>query len=367
MQDMDTPCPRAEARLRGYLAIVLGAVVALALGIGGGAIWLAPSSGDLVRIGGWSARDFGWQGSKSGHAADHYDRISVPALLDGASPGDILVFGDSFSTPQRGGISWINTLHMRSGHMVRFVRVEDFRAIGRYLDSDAFRRTPPGALIVETVEREAVHRALQVHDPDRPCAPPGPARPMAAAQAAPLDLPPLDFTRRARFDSMDEMFSWGALAIRIRLKGRPDAPMVGLNRADLFSSRRSDRMLIYRDDILRHIPAAFPGAAPAAAIPRAVCGLRQLAARAGDVPLRVVIAPDKRSVYADWITTPLPGKPIDVFALARVALGDIVVDLYGPLRRAAPLRRDVYYPDDSHWGPEGHRIAGRTVAAALSP
>lgn len=366
MTDTDRSCPDAQRGARIYLAILLGSVLAVALGLAGFSAWLAPPNGDLVRIGGLSARSFGWQQVQTGFAQDHYDETSVPDLLRGVAPGDILVFGDSFSTKQRGGISWINTLHMRTGHAVRFVRFQDFREIRRYLDSNAFRTAPPGAVIIETVERETVRRGMAVHAPDLPCVPPGPARAMPAAQAAPLDLPRREFTRRTRFDSFDELFSWGALAIRIRLKGDTDAAVVMLNRTDLFSNRAPGQVLIYRDDILRHTADAFPGRDPGAAAEAATCGLRQLVARAGAVPVRIVIAPDKRSVYADWITTPLPEKAIDVFALARAALDDVFVDLRDPLHRATATTRDIYYPDDSHWGGVGHGIAGTVVATALA-
>ncbi len=354
-----------EPKFRKYLAVLLAAVFTMAIGIGGFALWLAPPTGDLVRIGGWSERDYGWQGTKTGFAEEHYDNIRLADLLEGAPTADILVFGDSFSRQQTGGISWINTLHEQTGRSVSFVRIYNLTVVQRYLDSDAFKAAPPAAILVQSVERLIVERALAVHDSSLGCEPLN-APPTLAARTSPeQQLPRETYTRRARFDGFDELMSWGALALRKRLTGSSSSIPISLSRDDLFSSAASDQALIFREDITKHTRNAYPKRDPDAAAAKASCGLRQLFARSGTVPIRFMIAPDKRTIYQPWTTTPLPAKSLDVFAMARAALGDTYIDLYAPLSAAAATGQDIYFSNDSHWGPSGNTIAGTMAAAGL--
>ena len=356
------PDPRAARRC---LAIMVGGMLAIGLGLGAFAWSLGPPTGDLVRTGAKSSRQFGWRGVAQGFARDHYTPVTLEALLAGAPPGDILIFGDSFSLPRPGGISWINTLHARTGREIRFVRIFNFAGLARYLGSSAFAAAPPRALILETVERALMRRAVAEHDPDRPCPAPGPARRLRAA--APGDPARVVLRPRAGFEGIDELLSWGALAARLRLSGEQGVLEVRLTRSDLFSHAASGRVLLLGEDVTRHLPAAFAPGGVAQAARAARCGLRQIAAAAGWVPFRLVVAPDKRTVYAPWLADPLPAKALDPIALARHALGERFVDLAGPMRAAAAAgRRDLYWPNDTHWGAAGHRLAGARIARALA-
>lgn len=354
-----------ETAYRRYVAFLIGAMVAMGLGLGGLALWMGPPSGDLVRIGGWSERSFGWQGPKRGFAEDHYQQTTMEALLLGEAEGDILVFGDSFSTKLNGGISWINTLHEETGQGVTFLRLSSFTDVIRFLDSDTFEFEPPAAIVIQTVERSAIGRAHAIYDKDLPCKALPRLRSLDAAQQRKDALRRQEYYRRTTFNEFDEVFSWGALVIRRWLEGKSKAIRIQLDRDNLFSNRAADQGLIYADDIRLHRLNALPGNNTDGAVEGALCGLRQMIARAEPVPVRVAIAPDKRSVYAEWITTPLPEKFVDVFSLAREALGANFIDLLQPLNEAANSEQDVYYPNDTHWGPIGHRIAGQSIAESL--
>ena len=365
MVNIVTSTTAEYAAARRYLVILLGAIVAMAMGLAGFAVWLKPPSGDLVRIGGWSERNFGWQGTKRGFTEDSYRETTLLELLEGETTGNILVFGDSFSTMKPGSITWINTLHEQTGRSVSFVRSKSFSEVSSYLDSDAFQTAPPAAIIIQSVERATVHRAMAIHDTALPCeALAAPTTPVSTS-ATSVDLHRYNFSRRTQFDSFDEVFSWGALALHKRLAGNTKSILIQLDRDDLFSSQAPRQGLIYGDDILKHTADAFPQSDPEAAAAKALCGLRQLFARGGGVPMRFMIAPDKRSIYEAWITSPLPAKAINVFALAHNALGATYIDLLAPLTEAANTSRDVYYPNDTHWGPIGHTIAGLNAAASL--
>ncbi|MEM1344656.1 MAG: hypothetical protein AAGI34_08775 [Pseudomonadota bacterium] len=346
--------------LRRYLAIVLGVALATAVSLAGYAWYLGPPEGDLVRIQGGSERHFGWQGEAVGFASDAYDRLSAEELLAGADPGELLVFGDSFSLPHQGGVSWINTVVEATGLRARFVRILDFRIVRDYLRSEAYRLRPPRAVIVQSVERALVKRAKGVFDATAPCTPPPAPAPLSVS---PNRLDRASFARRTAFESLDEMLSWGALAARPRFSRQERVIEVDLTRDDLFSHRAANRLLLFGDDVSNHL-ASDVGASDLAA---ARCGLAQtIAAAEGLSPVYLAIAPDKRTLYAPYIATPLPAKAADLFVLAEEALGASAIDLRQPLAEAAAAGvRDLYWPGDTHWGAAGHRIAGERVAAHL--
>lgn len=357
------------AAIRRYLVLVLSAILAIALGLAVYAQHLGPPSGDLVRIGGWGERIFGWQGEKRGFAQNHFEVTYLPELLAEGAAGDVLVFGDSISIQHEGNITWINTLHEQTGLPVQMMRIKEFTEVVAYLDSETFRSAPPAAIVIQTVERAALRRARGIYVPTLPCAAPE-GEPASVATLAPgatatVALSRKAFSRRQTFDNFDEIFSWGALALRKRLEGETKALPITLSRGDLFSSRVPDRGLIYVDDVRNYTPEAFAPDGLGVVASEVICGLRQLVTRSGEVPIRVMVAPDKRSLYAPWITTPLPAKQIDVFAVAQGALGAMFIDLMEPLRDAVETHPDIYYPNDTHWGPVGHEIAGMRVADSL--
>lgn len=365
--------PAAETRRAraGRLAAGLLAAGMAAIGLAVGAFgWsLQPPEGDLVRISGASSREFGWRGEATGFAEDHRRELSLAALLRGADPGEVLVFGDSFSIRHAGGVSWINTLHEATGLEVAFVRVNDFAPALRYLRSEAFAARPPKAVIVQTVERALLVRAVSLRDPAAPCEAPPPPAPVAAAPEAPLALPRRVLTRRTAFESFDELMSWGALAARLRLTGGEEPVLEArLTRTDLFSHAAADRVLLLGADVRNQRADVIRPADPAAAAEAVRCGLRRLAAAAeGRAPLWLMIAPDKRTVYAPWIADRLAPPALDLYAVAHEALGPALIDPLPALRATAEAGvRDVHFPDDSHWGPRGHALAGTLAARALT-
>jgi hypothetical protein len=93
-----------------------------------------------------------------------------------------------------------------------------------------------------------------------------------------------------------------------------------------------------------------------------VWSLRQIKARAGGRPVSVAIAPRLNDFLraARGGATRLP--PALTAALA--ADGIDVIDLLGPMRRAAPDPTALFIPCDGHWTEAGNRLAAQALLAA---
>ena len=323
-----------------------------------------PPVGDLTRISGLPERDFGWQGSMPGYGESWFRNRRSESLASGPPERGIVVFGDSFSAQNIGNASWLNTLHLRSGLPVTLVSYRTLEDVRRYFASEPFAASPPRAVIIEMGERTVFRRARPLFG-GTGCAPPAPAAPL---RLAPIARPVLRWERRTAFSGFDELMSWGANTIRLRLLARGKARIARLARNDLFSSNRPQELLIYHSDILRHLPEQIAPYEGAEALGETVCALRRLILGAGDrAPVYVMVAPDKRTAYAPWIVTELPQKAIDYTQALPGRLSGRYLDLLAPLRAEIGAgRRDVYLPNDTHWSPRTNMLVGALVAKALA-
>ena len=90
----------------------------------------------------------------------------------------------------------------------------------------------------------------------------------------------------------------------------------------------------------------------------------------GGFQLKVVLVPDKSTVYGPLLAEPLPSADgaarfLDDLAADLQDRGVNTVSLVGPLRQAAASGLDrgeyVYWRDDTHWNPRGIRIAAEAI------
>ncbi|MCH8042342.1 MAG: hypothetical protein IID44_01360 [Planctomycetes bacterium] len=94
-----------------------------------------------------------------------------------------------------------------------------------------------------------------------------------------------------------------------------------------------------------------------------------------DIQLVVVFAPTKFRVYSDfcsfaedspirdWELNDLPRKLSQSIQGVSSEIG--FLDLTTELKQSAKNGVILYYPDDTHWSPEGHEVAGRTISQFL--
>src|SRR5882672_2176514 len=120
---------------------------------------LEPFTGDLTRIGGLSEADYGWTLPQLRFDQPQY--VYTTQLPLPAGPWDVVVFGDSFTDPDRPSAPWLDFVASRSGWRTVAVRYRSVEQIESYLDSTAFRQRPPRLVIVESVTRNMAYRLAQ--------------------------------------------------------------------------------------------------------------------------------------------------------------------------------------------------------------
>jgi hypothetical protein len=323
---------------------------------------IQPLTGDLTRIGGLSEVDYGWTSPQQRFDQPQYlhtTRLPLPA-----GDWDLIVFGDSFTDPDRPSAPWLDYVAARSGWRTVAVRYHSVQQIEEFLRSADFRQRPPRLVVIESVTRNMAYRLAQddcVQPRIRSTAVPVQVEPSHAAPAAVAREHP----RRTEFDSTLERLNVASYLLRQSLiySVLPQLSPVrsySIGRRNLFSSRRADEVIYYASDVEgQRVPdrqiAAF------------VCTMahfRELALTRGSARLLFLPAPDKSVAYAGYAAEAPFDTPAGYDAL-RTGLGPDFVDTL-PLLRAALAQgvQDVYLPNDSHWGHAGALVAADAVLAA---
>jgi hypothetical protein len=308
-----------------------------------------PPVGDLARLGFFSETAHGWQGAQ----AVFDPPLAQPGRTDGSY--DVVVLGDSFSqrtdrlrqTPAGG--FWTDFLAAETGWSVGIfdLATNDPEAL---LAAPVLAAHPPRLFVLEVVERQ-----LFRFDRDGPCPTPDTALPLSMPGGDPPQLRPFARVRDAWPDATRAEYQLAFLrANLLRLAGieTTDARRLTPDRADLFTSR-DPAILVYARDFDR---AHWSDAAWT----RIACRLRALQSaveRNGVTAFRLLVAPDKSTAYARHLP-PTAHVPDTASRLPGLAL----VPAEATLVRAIDAGvRDVYLPDDTHWGSAG----AQAVVAAL--
>ncbi len=344
---------------RRYLAVLLGlcgVFLAYALHI---ALTFEPLTGDLTRVGGYTEKDYGWNGVEERFVPP----LAEPGSLDGAYP--IIVVGDSYSmqnTPDRQtpyGSFWTDYLAAGTGLGVGVFDVR-VNSLARVLDSAAYR-AGPRLVILELSERTLRKRLAGGADCHEPA-------PWIAPTLAPSATPPRpqSFRRALSSPSVETMVDQIAdllrkRALRLLIGERVTmARQLPLTRDDLFTSSQPAKLLAYAGDLLK---AGWTDADWKTFRCRLLSDQREVMAN-GKTSFVFVLAPDKSSAYAPWLP---PGAwQVDAAPRMAEAAGLRMPRVDTALRAAiAAGTRDVYLPDDTHWSTAGARIVARTVIEYL--
>jgi len=345
---------------RQYLRVLFGLCgAAAAFGLCA-ALWLEPLSGDLVRVGGYGEREFGWNG---------VEQQFIPPVAELGKPDvayDIVVIGDSFSwrsTPDRQtryGAFWTDFLANDTGLSLGVFDVA-LSPVEKYLAGPEFRAHPPRLVILEISERTLRARLAGPTS----CPAVGPAV-EARIDLAAVPLLPGGYRRAVAPRSVEAAVGEMADYLKKNVLRRvfhldtTAALLLSLSRPDLFSSRRPGELLIFTDDLRKADWSDDDWSTMRCRLQRYQ---REVTAN-GVTAFLFVLAPDKSTAYAAY----LPAAAWQLDAAERLAerAGLNMPRLDVVLRAAiAAGTRDVYLPDDSHWSTTGSRIVAESVLRYL--
>ncbi len=341
-------------------AVAVALIVSIMLGY---SYKLAPLSGDLTRLGGFSEADYGPVVPQRAFAQQMYAYGDINAA-QANHHYDLIIFGDSFSVPHTDRATWVDYLVAASGLRTLVVPGRGTQSLFDYLASPSFRLNPPQLIIYESVTRDLAASIGGVGG--RRCDPP-PSRLERRPPGRPTGLKPTKLIQRPlNFASLGDRFGTAAFTLRQQLTNGLLPPLAGarrlkLSRHDLFSSRVSDELLyLPRDKAAQSIT---PGGSSLV-----VCTLSALARdveRSGRTRFMFMPALDKSAAYAAFEPTRSFHMPPVLEHIRQSGfkhLADPSTELEAAVDRG---ERDIYLPNDTHWGSGGAAIVASTMAHAI--
>lgn len=339
---------------RRYFILILATTLSIVAGAYGLAWWLQPLYGDLTRVGGHAERDFGWNEP----IQEFHPLLST--FGDWTHPVDVLVLGDSFAN-LRPHQQWQNWLATRTGWRIHTLD-KHLVDISELTASPLFKKYPPRVVIWNNIERDLKNEysaqteqcgknavvevpPLKTHAADESALPQLITRPQALSELNPA------FPRRWLLRAIEH-------SIGLESSETLNAKLV---RSDLFSNRFSSNLLLFRKDFAR---ASWEQKD----LNRISCGYSELAKKFesnGVTRFVTALAPDKSSAYRPWLvdTESIPASHLPTI-LDKHLVPDARLDI-ALAKAIAAGTKDVYMPNDTHWGSAGHRLAAEAILTML--
>ena len=340
------------------ILIPLGILFVIFISLG---LWVEPIEGDLTRLGGFTENEFGWNDPQEQFSSKLF---TLKENREYDQYYDVVVLGDSFSVtfPRA---QWQNYFVRATGLSLATYKVDDID-IESFVNSPVFKEHPPRVVIYETVERSFVGRGNKWRKGN--CKPEIYPKP----RWQPLALKPGTQTistrsRDIRAGVLHPNLSSGAHFLKRSIKKifnkkSHRAIKISLNRDDLFSNRQSGHLLVYRNDFERYRVSKED-------LDGAICGLSYIQntfQKNGKTIFVGMIAPDKLTAYMDVYKSFDRDKIHWMDEVARhpqLQVPRLDVALRNEIARGT---RDVYLPNDTHWGSSGQQIVAHTLAKYLT-
>lgn len=340
----------AESRRTGFRlmfwVIVVPVALLVAVAFVAAQLFGGPVKG-LTRLGPWPESDYIWQKDQPGFAL-------LPNNMAITDP-DVVVIGDSFSMPN----AWQSVVSQKTGLSIKtYNYLNNNNCFLPWIEQMASGMEGQGKLIVvESIERLFMER---FETPER-------CTVKSKFHISPVGKGFFSDSRSTGFTQIDLMRQLRTLNNMWQVHSNPMQPVgdwavnVPLRRNDLFSNKRSDRLLYLKLDTLRHqwTPAQ---------IGRAVVSLKTVQSHLEQAGFgfALMVIPDKLHVYEDDLLMPFgPHAATDLAKTLRQS-GINAVDLLMPLKSRIYQDKDVYMPNDDHLGPVGQQILGDAVASFMT-
>lgn len=344
-----------------YTAVTVVAII--------GALILQPFYGDLTRIGGFAENSYGWTVAQQ-TIASPVDSVAVTLTPEARGrEADIWVFGDSFShygmenrhinpdnsidIPATNLNNWTDWLSAMSGQSVLVFHLEHEK-LDELLNSEQFQNNPPKLMIYQTVERALKTRAVRFADPS--C---GQGQPAVNDNRLDISLHTVETAAaypppKAGLLNFTDLFH----LLKMQMNSKKEVREYRLNTDTLFSSHKADSLLIFHHDLMKNDWIASD-------IDNIRCSFNTLRSRIeanGRTRFLALVAPDKSTVYQQYAP--------------KLTITPTVVDFETELPATVPIAQklidqveggaiDVYFPNDTHFGYLGHRLAAEAVVHYL--
>ncbi len=340
---------------RNYLLLLIILILSGMAVLGFTALYIQPIDGNLTRMGGYSERDFGWNKPRKILANASTNHKSYDQYYD------IVVYGDSFSKAEL----WQSFLSEKTG--LSFLTLYwDETPIEEVLNNPIFKRNPPKIFIFETGEGAFQNRLLTTNFTfdDK-----GIEKPKNDWRIKFIEKPMtfIEYTRNINYSFSDINFQYAFVFLKntvLRYLFNYDFSKVkrfSLTRDDLFSNKKSDQILLLRtwfDAKLwnkSNLDKSFYSALT----------MQKLIQSNGNTLFIFLLIPDKSSAYRQYIPNPdiselenitrklvdnnINSPRLDILVKNSISVGD----------------KDVYLPNDTHFGTKGYELAAKSILDLL--
>ena len=336
-----------------FVCLVVGLSAAIML-------WSQPITGDLTRISAYPERWFGWNDEQQ----------NITALINSdrmPHKRHILVIGDSFSEAGH----WQAYL----GEQYSFSFIHNGRTtLAKILAK--IEKEKPDAVILETAERALPDMygvdSVFLTTTDQCILPESkPTQNNRDALSNNLKkittLPVFSYMKRETLPRTGSNISEGYHALKIWMKSlinpkKRKAKIHKLTKVDLFSNTNSEKILLLSKDFLLYDTATENS------VHRIRCSMQATTtalAQTG-IPYVMLAIPDKTTAYQPYLANEeIRQRPALINRLHIDGLQH-GIDMLPPIRdMAAAGHKDIYLPDDTHWGYKGFQLAAALIDTEL--
>jgi SGNH hydrolase-like domain, acetyltransferase AlgX len=305
--------------------------------------YIQPVVGDLTRQGNFSERDFGWNAQQP---------IIKTLENPNGNPPDVIVLGDSFSASNQ----WQSVVMQKTGkNLLTF----HWNSLGHpsCLESwiKSIKNNYPSAneIIIQSIERHYVFRFKTVQ---KTCN-------LDSSRYLKIKAGQSLAHRGFEIDSVmpDPIYALLSIANQYRsfqqhtVSG--ESVIAPLNRSNLFSNKRSDYLLYFKNDNLKKDWTS-------ADVETAAQNIKQIeqVAQVNGLNLTVAIVPDKSTAYRQYLKTPQFSKEQPNLWHVLSAKNINHVSLDNALIPSTSNVKDLYLPNDTHLSTRGFILMAEYIA-----
>lgn len=321
-------------------------------------LWSQPLTGDLTRISAYPERWFGWNDAQ----------LDITALVNNeraAGKRHILVVGDSFSEAGHWQSFLGNKYTFSFIHNGKTTLAKILTRIGK---------DKPDAVIIETAERAFpdmygvgsvfLTAANGCTLPEKHLAQ---SRTPGSTMQKIASLPSFPEIKRKVLPDAGNNISEGFHALKIWAKAlvspkKRKAKTLALTQTGLFSNKRSGQILLLSKDFLLY------DSADESSVRSIRCSMQNTAATLAQtgIPYVILAIPDKTTAYQPYLANDeIRQRPalINRLNVDQIPHG---IDMLPSIREmAAAGHKDIYLPDDTHWGYKGFQLAAALIDMEL--